>query len=198
VSPTKISMTTKHFCFDVETMGVESSSIVLSAALVWFDPADTSITFEQLVERAVYVKFSAMEQKKAGRTVDKDTMLWWSKQGEVIYNLCVKGSKSDLLAVEGLGILRDYVKKHGSKDSFIWTRGSLDQMVIESLCRSTGEEKIADYNAYMDVRTAIRLLKDTSKWTGYCDIPDFDWNKVSKHNPIDDIALDVLMLVKGV
>ena len=187
-----------NFCFDIETLSTESNCVILSAAITWFDPAQTDVTYEELVERSLYVKFDAIEQKKIGRVVSKDTLEWWSKQGEIIRNFCLLPSKKDVSAVEGVKRIREYVKQHGSKDSFIWARGNFDQMAIDSLAKSVGEETIADYNAWCDIRTAIRLLKETSKWTGYCDIPDFDMGKISKHNPIDDLVLDILMLVRGV
>lgn len=186
-----------NFVFDVETLGIESNSIVLSAAMVYFDPAET-VDFDELVERSIYVKFSIDEQRELGRTKDKGTIEWWKKQGSDIQKLCLFPSPKDLTAKEGLGRLRNYVKEHGTKDSFVWARGSLDQMVIESLARSSDQPPIAQYNAWCDVRTAIRLIKETSDWNGYCQVPNLDRHKVNKHNPIDDVCLDALMLVHGV
>ncbi|MHB8123400.1 MAG: 3'-5' exoribonuclease domain-containing protein [Desulfuromonadaceae bacterium] len=187
-----------QFCYDVETCSTEDNAIVLSAALVWFDPEETDITFDQLVERTLYVKFKAKEQAEAGRKVSKDTIEWWNKQGPLIKDLSFKPSKKDLTAAEGIGQIRAYIKEHGDKNSFVWARGSLDQRVTESLCKTFDLEPIQNYNMWMDVRTAIRLLKETSKVNGYCDIPNFNYDVVFKHSPIDDIALDVLMLVQGV
>lgn len=187
-----------NFMVDVETLDVESTAVILSAAIVYFDPSDPNVTFEELVERSLYVKLNAREQLENGRSKSKSTVEWWMKQGQDIQDLCLKPSPKDLSVEEALRRMREYVDANGSKDSFFWARGSLDQMSLESLARKFDQPFFADYNAWMDVRTAIRLIKETAKWTGYCDIPDFNRDLVNKHNPIDDIALDVLQLVKGV
>ena len=189
---------TKQFCVDVETLGIESTCVVLSAAMVWFDPAETKVTYEELVDRALYIKFDSKEQLEMGRSKTKSTIEWWQKQGKEIQKLCLFPSPKDLKADEGIRRMKNYIAEHGSKQSLFWQRGVLDQMSLESLCRSIEAEPITQYNMWMDLRTAIRLLKETSNPGGYCPIPDFDFNKIQKHNPIDDIAADVLMLVRGV
>lgn len=186
-----------NFVFDVETLDIESTAIVLSAALVYFDPTET-VTFDELVDRSIYVKFSIEEQKQMGRSKSAETIDWWRKQGPDIQKLCLFPSPKDLTAKDGIGRLRNYIKEHGDSNSFVWARGTLDQMVIESLARSADVKPMANYNAWCDVRTAIRLLKETSEWNGYCHVPGLDRSKVNKHNPIDDVCLDALMLVHGV
>ena len=186
-----------NFCLDVETTDIESTAIVLSAAIVGFNLEDDDCTYEDLVERSLYVKFNAKEQKAAGRSVSRETLEWWSKQGEEIQRMCFLPSKKDFSAEGGMGAINKYLTENGDKDYFVWTRGSLDQMVMESLCRTFGIESVFHYNSFCDIRTALRCLKQTTNKRGYCDIPDFDRDKISKHNPIDDIVLDVLMLKYG-
>lgn len=188
----------EHFCLDVETTDIESSAIVLSAAIVGFNlTEDDNFTYEDLVERTLYVKFDAKEQKAAGRSVSRETMAWWDKQGEDIKRMCFFPSKKDMSAEEGMGAINSYLKANGTQDYFVWTRGSLDQMLFESLSRTFEVEKVFHYNSFCDIRTALRCLKQTTNRQGYCNIPNFDLDKISKHNPIDDIALDVLMLKYG-
>ena len=70
------------FCFDVETLGVESTSVILSYAIVYFDP-DTRPSYQQLLDKTLFVKLDAKDQiKNYKRTVSKDTIDWWSKQHE--------------------------------------------------------------------------------------------------------------------
>lgn len=190
---------TKHFCFDIETLSTESTAIVLSLAVVHFDfEHDTSVTYDKLVERSLYVKFKMKEQHDMGRHVSKSTLEWWKKQGTNIRDLCFVPTAADMMAVDGLNALNAYVKEHGSTGSMFWARGSLDQMALESLCRKVDVKTPVIYNMWMDIRTAIRLTKETSDERGYCDIPNFDSSTVDKHNPIADISLDVLQLVQGV
>lgn len=186
-----------NFCLDVETTDIESTAIVLSAAIVGFNIEDDDCTYEDLVERSLYVKFNAKEQKAAGRSVSRETLAWWGKQGEDIQRMCFLPSKKDFSAEDGMAAINKYLTENGDKDYFVWTRGSLDQMVMESLCRTFGIESVFHYNSFCDIRTALRCLKQTVNKRGYCDIPDFDRDKISAHNPIDDICRDVLMLKYG-
>jgi hypothetical protein len=58
------------FIFDVETLGVESTAVILSAALIHFDPADKP-TYQDLLDSACFVKLNAKDQtKRLGRSVD--------------------------------------------------------------------------------------------------------------------------------
>jgi hypothetical protein len=186
-----------NFVFDVETLDIESTAIVLSAAIVYFDPTE-DVTFDELIERTCYVKFSIEEQKQVGRSTSSDTVDWWKRQGPDIQKLCLFPSPKDLSVKVGLHRLRDYVKVNGDSNSFVWARGSLDQMVIESLSRQFDLPTMVRYNMWCDVRTGIRLLKDGSDINGYCHVPGLDMHYVNKHNPIDDVCLDALMLIKGV
>ncbi|MFN3301095.1 MAG: hypothetical protein ACK41Z_12975, partial [Sediminibacterium sp.] len=91
-----------------------------------------------------------------------------------------------------------YINKYAKKEFFVWARGSLDQRVMENLCQTFELEPIADYNMFMDVRTAIRMTKETSNIRGYCELPEqFKHIQIDKHNPIDDVIRDVLMLKYG-
>ena len=49
------------FLFDVETLGVESNSVVLSAAMIHFDP-EMRPTYQDLLDNACFVKFNAKEK----------------------------------------------------------------------------------------------------------------------------------------
>ena len=57
-------------CFDIETLGTESNSVVLSAAIVYVD-LNANHTWESLYNKSEFVKFSVEEQikkyKKIGR-----------------------------------------------------------------------------------------------------------------------------------
>ena len=180
--------------FDVETMDAESTAVILSAAIIKFDFNEV-LTFEDYVKRACFVKFDAKSQiKDYKRTVSKDTMAWWEKQSEIAKRISLIPSADDVSAKEGIDTIKKYVEKHGGKDTFFWARGSLDQMVIDSLCTRLQVPYITQYNRWRDVRTAIDIIANDSK-EGYCKIKNFDYNKVLKHDPVQDCALDIMMMV---
>lgn len=61
------------FIFDIESLGVESNAVVLSAALIYFDP-EKRPTYQDLLDEACFVKFKSKEQAKVGRTVTLSTL----------------------------------------------------------------------------------------------------------------------------
>lgn len=192
------------FCFDVETLGIESTAICLSLGMVHCDPTvlpdDNDLAYQQMVNEGLFVKFKAKEQAEIfkARTVDQDVLTWWGKQGDVQKKASFIPSKTDLGAVEGLEVLREWWSSFPNhKNLPVWIRGTLDQMILESLQRSFGVDNFVMYNCYRDVRTAIELLYPDTAKGGYVEIPDFDNYQVIKHHPTHDSAYDALMLIRG-
>jgi hypothetical protein len=186
------------FMFDIETLGVESTSVILSLGIVHFDKGVDN--YSDLIENGLFIKFNANEQvKQYGRTIDKDTITWWSKQNEYARATNFIPHESDLTVMDGLGILKRYIKKHRTDDNEVfWARGSLDQVCIDSLCKAADEDLITFYNNWRDVRTAIDFISEKPK-NGYCQVahPTFNRDDVCKHHPVHDCALDVMMLLYG-
>lgn len=186
------------FIFDVETLGVESNSVVLSAALIHFDPLEKP-DYQKLLDDAIYVKFNAKEQiQQHKRIVDSNTLDWWKKQHEYIRSLALDPKPDDLSAVEGIDYLQKYVRKFPDwKKQTMWARGSLDQLVIDSLTYKLDLEPITSYNMWRDVRTAVDIMYGSTN--GYCEVehPTFNRAAVIKHHPVHDCALDAMMLMYG-
>jgi hypothetical protein len=183
--------------FDVETIGVESTSVILSAAIIKFDPNNKEKTYDDYLNDALFVKFSVEEQvKNYNRTIDKSTIEWWSKIHPAIREVSFVPSKNDISVLDGLSKLRDYIG-NPSNPTF-WARGSLDQMCIDSLCKVAGVDLLAPYNSWRDVRTALDCLCETTK-NGYCElkIPFDKGANVIKHHPVHDCAYDIMQLVHG-
>ena len=189
------------FMFDVETLGVASDSVVLSMACIQFDPA-INPTYKQLKDSAFFVKFDAKDQvKRLHRKIDKSTVTWWSKQ---CLNAKIKSlipSESDVTVENGIAEFSQWVESKSDKKSYVWARGNLDEIVLRSLeYQVTGDKDntVFAYSRWRDVRTAIDFL--TGNLNGYCtvDHPEFNFDiDVTKHNPIDDCASDIMMLIYG-
>jgi len=207
------------YMFDLETLGVESTSVVLSAAIIAFDLAETEYEvdvneeYQHLLEKARFVKFDVKEQMKHyNRGSDKGTMQWWADQPELSRLKSFKPYADDLAAAVGIEEIYKYCSfLHGDsektieqkrtvldKSTIFWQRGSLDQLVFDSLCRVVFPDRppIVQWNNWMDVRTAIALSKNSAK-NGYCRIKDFDFSKVVKHDPVHDCAYDIMQLKHG-
>ena len=187
------------FLLDIETLSTESTAVVLNAAIVYFEDG---MSYNELLESSLLVKFDAKEQiRKYKRHVSKDTLDWWGKQSEEIRNTNFNPSSNDVSAEEGILQLKKYMNISQDKNKIIFTRGNLDPMCMESLCRSMGTKPLVPYYSFMDVRTALNLLKTTTV-NGYCEVSYAGFNmaeaKKSKHDPKVDIALDAMQILYGI
>lgn len=63
--------------FDTETLGRWDDAIILSAAATYGDLTNPYSIEELIEERTFFMKFSATEQRKAGRLLEPNTMDWW-------------------------------------------------------------------------------------------------------------------------
>ncbi len=185
------------FIFDVETLGVESNAVVLSAALIHFDP-EKRPTYQDLLDDACFVKFNAKEQMDVGCTISKSTLQWWKEQHEYVRKVSLEPSREDMTVENGMQKFYDYMKRfpNASKQT-MWARGSLDQMVIDNLARKVDSQPLTGYNMWRDVRTAIDILYGTINGYVEIDYPNFERAAVIKHHPVHDCALDIMQLMYG-
>ncbi len=100
---------------------------------------------------------------------------------------------------DGYERMRRWAKSKNEPDSYVWARGNLDQLVLDSMEEQLQIEPIFPFKRWRDVRTAVDFLTGTTN--GYCKVnyPGFDpYLHITKHNPIDDCVLDVMQLIYGV
>jgi hypothetical protein len=185
------------FMFDIETLDAESTAVVLSASIIHFEIGE-QVTYQELLDRALFVKFDAQQQIELKRSVDKGTLQWWAEQHEYVRKVSLTRLADDLTPLEGINKIKQYIQEYPEKDQTFWARGSLDQMCIDSLCKSIKVDLITPYHVWRDVRTAVDLLCETGK-NGYCTVeaPGFERHNVIKHHPTHDCALDIMMLLYG-
>jgi hypothetical protein len=184
--------------FDVETLGKESNSVILSMAAIYFKPEDKP-TPQELRDSAFFVKFDAKDQiKRLNRKVGRTTMEWWAKQCENVRKKSFNPSPEDVRFEDGYEAMRAWAKSKNDPKCWVWARGNLDQLVLDSMEEQLGLDAIWKFERWRDVRTAIDFLYETNR--GYCDVdyPGFDPSlHITKHNPIDDCVFDVMMMVYG-
>ena len=186
------------FCFDVETLGVESSSVILSMACIHFEP-QSKPTYKELKDSAFFVKLNVRDQvENYGRKIDKGTIAWWEKQCTNAKNWSYIPDKSDKPLADGIAALHEWANSKNDKDSWVWARGSLDDIILQAAERQVKVDHVFAYSRWRDVRTAVDIM--TLSKNGYCEVdhPDFLYERdVTKHTPIDDCALDIMMLLYG-
>jgi hypothetical protein len=188
------------FVFDVETLGKESSAVILSMACVYFD-ARKKPSPKELRESAFFGKFNVKDQvERLGRTMTKSSLSWWSKQCDNVKNLSFKPSDNDYIIDDGIESMRKWSKQFDLNDKcWVWARGNLDQLVLDSVEEKLEIEPVFFFSRWRDVRTAVDLM--TGSTTGYCKIDYDGFNPelhITKHNPVDDCVLDAMMLMYGV
>ena len=186
------------YLLDVETLSKSSEAVILSLACIQFEPGQ-NYTYEQLLDSAFFVKFNAADQMmRLGRKAEKSTMDWWAKQCDFVRTVSFVPSDEDVTVEEGYEAFRQWVKTFTTTQQKEWVfiRGSLDQLVLDSLEMQLNVQPVFPYSQYRDVRTAIDFLYETKN--GYVKVPNFDsQSKVYKHCPRHDCAYDIMQLLYG-
>jgi len=186
------------FMFDIETLGVESNSVILSFSCIYFDPSKKDVTYEELLASAFFAKLDAKDQlSRLKRTASEDTLKWWGSMGSEIKAVSFTPKDSDLKAEDAMAKFKEWTEQFPNHDKcIVWARGNLDQVVFCSLETTCGLDNILPFWRWRDVRTAVDLMTGSSN--GYATVENFDPVIVHKHNPIHDCAYDVLMMLRGV
>ena len=129
--------------------------------------------------------------------------IWWAKQCENVKNKSFKPNPAiDVKFEDGYEAMRKWAASKNDKDCYVWARGNLDQLVLDSFEEQLGLEPIWPFARWRDVRTAVDFLYGVTK--GYCPVETPPWLDkfdtelhITKHNPIDDCVLDAMMLMYG-
>jgi hypothetical protein len=187
------------FIFDVETLGKESNSVILSMAAIYFDP-ETKPSYEDLYNSAFFVKFDAEDQvRRLSRKIGRTTLQWWAKQCDIVKAKSLNPNKAlDVKFEDGYEAMRTWAESKKDDQCYVWARGNLDQLVLDSFEEQLEIKPIWPFNRWRDVRTAIDILYNTTN--GYCPVNYKGFSaesKVIKHNPVDDCAYDAMMLMYG-
>lgn len=188
------------FVFDVETLGKDSSSVILSMACIYFNPEEKK-SYQELKDSAFFVKLDAADQiQRLGRTTKKSTMEWWAKQCTNVKNKSFRPSVEDVTPEVAIEKMREWSTQFPKHDScIVWARGNLDQLVLDSMEEQLEVKPVFYYSRWRDVRTAIDFIIGSPSGYAKVDYPGFDPKiHVTKHNPVDDCAYDAMQLMYGV
>lgn len=181
--------------FDFETMSQDPvNGVVLSLAMLNYDPnrfVDKPYTYQELVDDAKYIKFDVADQvQNYGRTIDKDTMEWWSKQNKEAQK-AIAPSKDDRPISElytfFFGNMPDYPK-------LVYTRrNTFDPIFMTSLMKATNNPEPYDW---WNVRDTISYIEGLSIGGDIRNnfIPDDLQDHFVAHDPRHDIAMDVMRM----
>lgn len=122
---------------DIETLSTRPNAMVLSIGAVLFDETYVS-------DGSVLITFGSSalkEQKRLGRDIDPDTVMWWMGQGHQARDALT--AQGDVVGLkEGLLGFEQYlhIAGHGSaKNLTLWSMGSdFDLVILRTLYEDAG------------------------------------------------------------
>ena len=138
-----------HAMIDIETLGTEPDSVVLSVGAVKFDP----FTFTDPHAKTLW-RPSADEQMTADRSVLEDTLKWWSKQPQHIQDEAFSEDDRQPLATF-FGELNKYLVGVDK----IWCQGpQFDMVILENLFKQFEHHQNWMFWQIMDCRTIFNMM----------------------------------------
>lgn len=134
---------------DIETLGTRPDCVILTVGAVWFDPySDTEPT------NPLYVRLEVDHQVNLGRTIDDDTMDWWSRQSPEI----VQEALGDDDRITGEQFVQQFNRFLTGVDN-VWAQGAtFDFTILGFYYRMLGRPFPLNYWALKDSRTLFKMM----------------------------------------
>lgn len=173
-----------HVMLDIETLGTDSKSLVLSISAVEFTlGGETGRKFEMALP--------VLEQLLHHEVVvDMSTICWWKTQNEEAKRE-IKRLKPAKTVVQALIAFNMFLEQFG-KNVSIWGNGAtFDNTIVRNLYKSFNVDFIVPFWCDKDVRTIVSLIdyetvnKRAGKFNGI------------KHRGIDDCLHQVKLVAEG-
>jgi len=134
---------------DLETLGVEPNSVILTLGAIKFNPYSDDEPHGEL-----YLKLDTEEQESLGREIDDNTLAWWSQQSESVRNEAL--SEGDRISV------KDFLKEINRFCvglDYLWCQGPLfDYAMLQNLYRQAGEPCPWNFWQIRDSRTLFAMM----------------------------------------
>lgn len=138
-----------HAMIDIETLGTEPDSVVLSVGAVKFDPFQLTDPHAKTLWRP-----EIDAQSNAGRSVLDDTLQWWAKQPQHIQDEAFDEHGRITLSL----FMADLNKYLVGVDK-IWCQGpQFDMVILENFFDNFGHHKNWFYWQISDCRTLFKLM----------------------------------------
>lgn len=137
-----------HFMVDLETMGLQPESVVVSVGMVRFNANGIVSEF--------YERLDMQEQVEAGRTIDPSTVQWWARQSASVREELASLSRSPV--EDALIRLRQFSHTGDNKTGPLWGYGAaFDNVVLRSLYRTFNVGYAWSYRQDMCFRTVANM-----------------------------------------
>ena len=153
-----------HLMIDLETLATTPNAAILTIGACKFDPRGRD------VHSTYYERIKLESQEEYGRTINEDTLQWWSQQDPQIQEDAF-GESTDRID------LRDAMKKlytFGLGATNVWSHGAIfDVVIIEDICRTFQQAVTWKFWEVRDTRTLF-------------DLADVSVRIEGKHNALTD------------
>lgn len=145
-----------HAMIDLETMGVEPRSKILTIGAVKFDPWHPG----KGVWDEFYTRLDISAQEALGRTETPSTMDWWGRQEPAI----IEEAFTDQDRLDPAGVMGALKQWFVGCDK-IWSQGiAFDIVMLEDLCRQVSQPIAWQFYEVEDCRTILnRMTYDPRK-----------------------------------
>jgi hypothetical protein len=181
--------------FDFETLSQDQmNGVVVSMAMLTFSETrfigDLAYTFDELVKNTHLIKFNVEEQvKKFGRKIDKSTLEWWNKQGELAKKQLAP-SEEDVSISE---LYQFFIINKRVNVKKVYTRGNtFDPIIMEHILKQFDRPMPYEWWEVRDTRSLIEGLSWGTDLNNSFMPPNCE--SFIHHDPRHDIALDVMRM----
>ena len=159
-----------HATIDIETLGTKPDTTVLTIGAIKFNP----FTYEE-PHSDLYLKVDADEQLDAGRSVDEDTLTWWTKQPQEIQDEAFLST--DRISVEETLV---QLNKYLVGVDKVWCQGPVfDICILENLYRQYDKHFNWVFWNIRDSRTLFGLMPEDPRKK----------YKFAAHNALEDCRI---------
>lgn len=183
-----------HMMVDIETLGTSPTSIILELSVILFtleNPYDWT---------PLILKLDQAEQSFAGRTIDEDTVSWWTKTIEKTKEANFKNALAMEYLINNKNVtvpatfahknIQEYLKR---VNGFIWCKGiAFDFPIIKSYFTSLGLSDPFSENFLFRRQLDLRTLEYCAKLRGFSG--KYKTKSEAKHLSFDDCLIQINML----
>jgi hypothetical protein len=193
------------FILDYETAGQNVFTCpVLNVAFYSFDRARFSSVmepyyFSELIQEIQTIKYNLTEQVKSyGYKIEKSTIDWWLKKGELGKQVLAPSSEDSSL-YDGMKHMLDEANvKHAG---YWWSRGNtFDPIISQRISQDTNQAEyfastlryfnVRDTRTYFDAKFDFKIRTDFSPFED-----EKKWKEVFQpHNSVHDVAADIMRM----
>jgi hypothetical protein len=194
---------------DFETLGLSENSIILECSIIYFnlyDNVDFTLKenldnyFQYLLDRGEKIQFNINKQILR-RSIEPETLKWWSKQNPKILNKCIYNNNSTYDTDVLIPFIESYINKYNNdKKIIIWSRGELDIKILNNIAKEHNQNLPWKYVDWRECRTKIASERTTIYQIAKLLDKKGDYNFIkpdmaNTHDSIHDCAIDAINMI---